>query len=268
MVGSRHLDPSFIQNVKDISLKNQTLNVVTYHTKKPIVFNDKFKKLQKERESGPFGLPIGGVYPCDDREIYYADCADIDGFKGKPTIDPKLKMWFHPPCDPQHHPKGYVTAPFEMALTSPDYHIEGEDAPDKYKSEIMEYMRKCHSQVFDGLDDDNILHAWSATGREVELRNTGLIGGTWAGSRHCEDQLWGNRPCEGLERYRSPIEGLYNAHQTSGHPGGLCLMAIPYNLMHILIEDGIAQPGKWWYPSPWYIPQEGKISADPNKKSK
>jgi len=38
-------------------------------------------------------------------------------------------------------------------------------------------------------------------------------------------------------------------------------MAVGYNLMHILIEDGIAKPGDWWYPSPWYIPQEGKISA-------
>jgi len=45
-------------------------------------------------------------------------------------------------------------------------------------------------------------------------------------------------------------------------------MAIPYNLMHILIEDGVAEPGDWWYPSPYYIPQEGKISADPSKKSK
>jgi hypothetical protein len=33
--------------------------------------------------------------------------------------------------------------------------------------------------------------------------------------------------------------------------------------MHILIEDGIAEPGKWWYPSPWYIPQQGKRSAIP-----
>jgi hypothetical protein len=32
-------------------------------------------------------------------------------------------------------------------------------------------------------------------------------------------------------------------------------------LMHILIEDGVADPGEWWYPSPHYIPQEGKRSA-------
>jgi hypothetical protein len=38
-------------------------------------------------------------------------------------------------------------------------------------------------------------------------------------------------------------------------------MAIPYNLMHVLIEDGIAEPGDWWYASPYYIPQQGKKSA-------
>ena len=45
------------------------------------------------------------------------------------------------------------------------------------------------------------------------------------------------------------------------HPDGLCLMACGFNLMHTMIEDGIAKPGPWWYPSPWYIPQDSKISA-------
>jgi beta-carotene ketolase (CrtO type) len=276
LVGPKHLDPSFIRNVKDISLKNQTLYVSQYLTKKPLQYSSKFQNdWTKDRTLGPDNIPNGGVYPADSRELYYADVADVDAFKTKPTIDPKYKMWFLGPSiafDPSdcqgYYPKGFVSPPFEMALTSPDYHIEGEDAPDKYRNELGQYMTECYSQMLDGLEDDNIIHHWYATGREVELRNTGLIGGTWAGSRHCEDQLWGNRPCEGLERYRTPIEGLYHAHQTSGHPGGLCLMAIPYNLMHILIEDGVVEPGNWWYASPWYIPQEGKISADPNKKSK
>ena len=38
-------------------------------------------------------------------------------------------------------------------------------------------------------------------------------------------------------------------------------MAVGYNLMHILVEDGIAEPGDRWCVSPWYIPQQGKISA-------
>jgi hypothetical protein len=271
LVGPRHLDPAILRKIEDISLKNQTLYVSTFHTKKPIRFNAKFQEFAEGRGVGPHNIPSGAVYPVDSREMYYADVADVDGHKTRPTLPPDQKMWFYAPSlawDPTDcqgsYPKGFFSAPFEMALTSPDYHVEGEDAPDTYKSEIDEYMRQCYSSVFDGLDDDNLIHHWSASGREVELRNTGLIGGTWAGSRHCEDQLWGNRPIPELARYRSPIDGLYHAHQTSGHPGGLCLMAIPYNLMHILIEDGIAEPGKWWYPSPHYIPEEGKISASPS----
>jgi phytoene dehydrogenase-like protein len=214
--------------------------------------------------------PGAGIYPCDSREIYYENVADVDGHKGQPTVPPERVMWFQTPpqsFDPTdcqaNYPRGCISNAFEMNVTSPDYHQEGEDAPDKYKEEMDVYMRTAYGQVLEGLDENNIIHHWSATGRDVEFRNTGLIGGTWAGSRHCEDQLWTNRPIPELARYRTPIEGLYHAHQTSGHPGALCLMAIPYNLMHILIEDGIAEPGMWWYPSPYYIPQEGKISAKP-----
>jgi hypothetical protein len=38
-------------------------------------------------------------------------------------------------------------------------------------------------------------------------------------------------------------------------------MAIPYNLMQILTEDSVAEPGDWWYASPYYVAQESKISA-------
>jgi phytoene dehydrogenase-like protein len=268
LVGPQHLDPGVIRKIKDISLKNQTLYVSTFHTKQPLRFNERFKDVADGKFVGPNGQPQAGVYPCDSREIYYENVADVDGRKGQPSVPPERAMWFQAPSqafDPTdcqgHYPRGYVSTAFEMAVTSPDYHVEGEDAPDRYKQDMDRFMRESFSQVLDGLDDDNILHHWSASGRDVEFRNTGLIGGTWCGSRHCEDQLWTNRPIPELARYRSPIEGLYHAHQTSGHPGALCLMAIPYNLMHILIEDGIAEPGAWWYASPYYIPQEGKVSA-------
>jgi phytoene dehydrogenase-like protein len=266
MVGPRHLDPGFIRKVKDISLKNQTLYVSVFHTREPLRLKPAFEDGAPHRYAGH--QPALGIYPCDSREIYYDNVADVDGRKGQPTVPPERALWFQTPpqsFDPTdcqaHYPRGYISNAFEMAVTSPDYHKEGEDAPDAHKAEMDAYMRQAYSQMLDGLEDDNLLHHWSATGRDVEFRNTGLIGGTWCGSRHDEDQLWTNRPIPELARYRTPIEGLYHAHQTSGHPGGLCLMAIPYNLMHILIEDGIAEPGPWWYPSPYYIPQAGKISA-------
>ena len=270
MVGPKHLDPDVLQKIEDISLKNQTLYVSTFHTKEPLRFNERFKDVPEEAKLvGPDRQPSAGVYPCDSREIYYENVADVDGHKGQPTVPAERAMWFHAP--PQafdvtqaqgSYPQGYISGQFEMAVTSPDLHVEGEDALDTYKEEMDRFMRECISQVLDGLDDDNVLHHWSASGRDVEFRNTGLIGGTWCGSRHDEDQLWTNRPTPELARYRSPIENLYHAHQTSGHPGALCLMAIPYNLMHILIEDGIAEPGDWWYASPYYIAEEGKIPAN------
>jgi len=266
MIGRRHLDPGMIQKIKDISLKNQTLYVSVFHTKQQLRYKEKF--INGGRCIGPNQQPGLGIYPCDSREIYYENCADVDGHKGQPVVPPERVLWFQAPpqsFDPtdcqSNYQRGYISMAFEMAVTSPDYHKEGENAPDKYKKDMDAYMRAAYSQMVDGLEDANLLHHWSATGRDVEFRNTGLIGGTWAGSRHDEDQLWTNRPIPELARYRTPIDGLYHAHQTSGHPGALCLMAVPYNLMHILIEDGIAEPGDWWYPSPWYIPQPGKISA-------
>ena len=266
LVGPKHLDPSFIQKVKDISLKNQTLYVSVFHTKQQLRLKEKFRADVKL--VGPNRQPGLGIYPCDSREIYYENVADVDGRKGQPTVSPERALWFQAPpqsFDPTdcqaNYPRGYVSNAYEMAVTSPDYHQEGADALDRHKPAMDAYMRAAYSQMLDGLDDGNVLHHWSASGRDVEFRNTGLIGGTWCGSRHDEDQLWTNRPIPELARYRTPIDGLYHAHQTSGHPGGLCLMAIPYNLMHVLIEDGIAEPGDWWYASPYYIPQAGKRSA-------
>jgi phytoene dehydrogenase-like protein len=269
MIGRGHLDPGFIQKAKDISLKNGTLYVSTFHTKKPIQWRPKYKPLDAAAV-GPHKIPSGCVYPSDSRELYYENVVDVDARKSKPSLPPEKLMWFLTPSqafDPMdcqgYYPKGHISAAFEVNVPVPEYQVEGPDAQDKMKDELDAYMRKAFSQAIDGLDNDNIIHHWSATGREVEFRNTGLIGGTWCGSRHCKDQWWNQRPIPELARYRTPIDRLYTCHQTTGHPGGLCLMAIPYNLMHILIEDGIAEPGDWWYPSPWYIPQRDKISAIP-----
>jgi hypothetical protein len=144
--------------------------------------------------------------------------------------------------------------------------VQGPDAVNKVKDDINAYMRKAFGSVIENLDDALVEH-WSLTPWEQEFRNTGIIGGSWCATRQCRDQWWNKRPLPELSRYRVPgIDGLYLSHQSSAHPGGLCLMAVSYNLMHILIEDGIAEPGVWWYPSPWYIPEEGKISAIPTSR--
>ena len=268
LIGKEHLDPAFMRKVNDVSIKGGTLWVSTFLLKKPLAFKPNFKAMGE-------GVPYGGAYPVDSREIYYENVADVDAWKGNPSVPAERYLWFLTPSqdfDPtsdQHcgnHPKGYLTAAFEAGATPPEYHMEEPEAADKVKADMEAYFRRAFSHCFEGFDDDsNIVHHWSVAPYEMTLRNRSLLGGTWCGRRHCEDQLFANSPIPELGRYRTPIDGLYLCHQTSGHPGGLCLMAIPYNLMHILIEDGIAEPGDWWYPSPWYIPEQGKISAVPRK---
>ncbi len=69
------------------------------------------------------------------------------------------------------------------------------------------------------------------------FRNTGFIEENWNAIRECKDKRRRFRPIPELARYRNPINKLYLCHQMS-YPGVLCLLAIPYNLMHIPINDG------------------------------
>ncbi len=265
LIGPKHLGKSFLRKVDDISVKGGSIWVSHLLTREPLVPRDKFNAPGCE---GPG--EYGGPYPCDSREIYFEHVADVDGRRGDPTMPPEKLMWIATQSarfrngDPQCTIPGvYLESPYYVYVPPPEYVPDGPDALDKKKEEINAYMRKAFSQVIENLDDDNLIMHLANTPYESEFRNAGLIGGTWCGTRHCDDQWAENRPLPELARYRTPVPGLYLCNQTACHPGGLCHMAIPYNLMHILIEDGHVQPGKWWYPSPWYIPQQGKISAIP-----
>jgi phytoene dehydrogenase-like protein len=264
LIGPEHLGTSFRRKVDDISVKGGSIWVSHILTKEPLRCRPPFGSVPMGDDSGI------GPYPCDSREIYFEHVADVDGRRGNPSVPPERLVWISTPTsrfqptDPQCTVPGrYLASPFYVYVPPPEYHAVSPDAIDRVKEETNAYMRKAFGQAIENVDDDNVVHHWANTPYESEFRNTGLIGGTWCGTRHCDDQWGENRPVPELARYRTPIEGLYLCNQTACHPGGLCLMAIPYNLMHILIEDGLVEPGRWWYASPWYMPQQGKVSAVP-----
>jgi len=258
LIGPQHVDAGFLQKVNDISIKGGSIYVSHFLTRQPL------------RGKKKFGAMPVGLYPADSREIYYEHVADVDGRKGNPTMPPERVIWIlsgserFDPTDRQCTiPGRHLESPGYLYVPPPEYHVGGPDAINKWKEGLNAYIIKALSEVFENLDSDNLVYHWTNSPYDSEFRNTGLIGGTWCGTRHCHDQWAENRPLPELARYRTPIDGLYLCNQTSGHPGGLVLMAIPYNLMHIIIEDGLVEPGDWWYPSPWYIPQQGKKSAIP-----
>ncbi|MGB2854301.1 MAG: FAD-dependent oxidoreductase [Dehalococcoidia bacterium] len=263
LIGKQHLDTGFLQRIDDISLKGSNIYVSHFLFNKPPHVRPKFQHPEQSAVV-PY---LGGVYPCDSRELYYEHIMDINGRKGFPSMPPEKVPWIVPPHEEDdsrvRRPNSYLLSPFYVIVPPPEYFVDGPDAMHKDKGKWDTYMRKALGSVVENIEDD-LIGQWSNSPWESEHRNWGLLGGGWYTTRHCADQWFENRPLPELSRYRVPfIDGLYLCHQSSGHPGGLFLMAIPYNLMHILIEDGIAEPGDWWYPSPWYIPQEEKISAIP-----
>ena len=254
LVGPQHMDVSFLQRVKDISLKGGSIYVSHILLKEPPRYGPKFA-VRSEFPASQM------VYPCDSRQILMDQIADCDSRKVTPSLEPDKMLWLSTGTKLDEPtsctiPGAFLESPLYFMVPAPEYHVGGPEAVNKQKPDINAAVIRSWSNVAPNVPD-SIIAYWANTPYDSELRNAGLIAGNWYATRHCQDQWWGQRPLPELARYRTPIDRLYLCHQTS-HPGGLCLMAVPYNLMHILIEDGIAEPGEWWYPSPWYIPEEKK----------
>ncbi|MFQ5665424.1 MAG: phytoene desaturase family protein [Candidatus Binatia bacterium] len=267
MIGPQHLDAGFMRRIKDLSLKGGSLYMTHFLTREELRYRPQYQR--QPAEQYPF---TGTFFPSDSRELYFENVRDVLGRQANLTLPPEKAMWgmvassLYDPTNPQCTRSGYhINGPLWMMVPTPEYNVDGMDAMDKEKEKWDAYMRQALSSVVENVDSDNLVKIWGESPLEQEFRNTGMLGGSWYGIRCDRDEWWNERPLPELARYRVPgIDGLYLAHQSAAHPGGLCLMAIGYNLMHILIEDGIAEPGSWWYASPWYIPEEGKISARPS----
>jgi beta-carotene ketolase (CrtO type) len=265
MIGPQNLDAGFLQRIKDLSLKGGSLYMTHYLTREELRYRPKY------RRPPPADKFTGSFFNMESREVYFKNVENVLGRQMNLDLPVDEAMWgmvassLYDETNPQCTRPGLViNGPLWMMVPTPEYNVEGMDAMDKgnEREKWDEYMRASLAEVVENLDSDNLVHIFSDSPLDQELRNTGMLGGSWYGIRCDRDQWWNERPLPELARYRVPdIDGLYLAHQSAAHPGGLCIMAVGYNLMHIMIEDGIAEPGDWWYPSPWYIPQEGKISA-------
>lgn len=254
LIGPKYLDKGFLQNVKDISLKGGSLFVLHLIVREL----PKYKGDAGEVFAGE-NYPSVVVLPGDSREYVMNQTRDIYSKRTHPKTQESclIMVCCHDIYDRTRCPEGYhVLSPIYIQVPPPEYHIDGPEAVNKAKDEIIELMLNCLAKFAPNMTRKNIIAMFVNTPYDSELRNVGFIGGNWYATRHCEDQWWSYRPLPELVRYRTPIHKLYLCHQTS-YPGGLCLMAVPYNLMHILIDDGMLKAPDWWYPSPWHIKEEG-----------
>ncbi len=200
-------------------------------------------------------MPLLFVLHGDSRSFILNQARDIFSFRTHPQSEESMHIMVccHDIYDDTRCPPGYhVLSPIYIQVPPPEYHRDGPDAVNKAKWEIAEGMIELLRKFAPNMTEKNIVAKFINTPLDSEFRNTGLIGGNWYAIRECEDQWWSFRPIPELARYRTPIHKLYLCHQTS-YPGGLCLLAVPYNLMHILIDDGAIEKPEWFIPSPYHI---------------
>jgi beta-carotene ketolase (CrtO type) len=253
LVSSRHLDPVFLQGIKDINLKGGSLFVLS------LIATEMPKFIGKAGEvlTG-IDYPSCTFLPTDDRELVLNQMRDVYSFNTHPIKKESiiLPIVNHDIFDKTRCPPGYhVFSPIYLQMPPPEYHVDGPEAVNKAQDEIVDILLEAIRSVAPNMTEKNIVAKFVNTPYDSAFRNLGFVGGNWLGISQCEDQWYNARPMEELARYRTPIHKLYLCNHTS-YPGGLGLMAVPYNLMHILIEDLDLKPGEWWYPSPHYISEK------------
>jgi phytoene dehydrogenase-like protein len=252
LVAPKHLPLDFRQRIEDVSLKGSSLFTLSVISKE----NPRWIGDAAEIFSPTFPTCI--FLPCDSREILRNQTRTVDSYNTHPISKDNIivPICQHDQCDPTRAPAGYhVFSPIYIQVPPPEDHVDGPRAVNDAKEEITEAIMEVIRSVAPNLTPDKIVAKFVNTPYDSSMRNLGFVGGGWYGSRQADDEWYDRRPLPELARYRTPVERLYLCNQTS-YPGGLALFAVPYNLMHILIEDLDLKPGAWWYPSPDYIKEE------------
>ncbi len=254
LVPSRELDPAFIERVKGININGGSLFVLSLVTKEMPKFKGNAEELLS---NGNYGSCLW--INVDSREAMLNMERDVHSLKTHP-LKPEnmvIPLLNHDVYDKTHcTAEGYhVFSPIYLQVPPPEYHRDGPLAVNNAKEEIAEVMIGKIREVAPNMTDDKIVAKYINTPYDSSLRNLGFVGGNWMGVSQEEEQWYQQKPLPELARYRTPIDGLYLCHQSS-YPGGLCLQAVSYNLMHILIEDLKLEPGEWWYPSEHFIPSD------------
>ena len=259
LIGQTHLDASFVQKVRDVSLKGGSLYVLS-------VLCRELPKYHGREDAFPEEVyPSCVAAPVDSIDFFHTQTKDAYSKKKAPVLTKEhltMMICQHDVYDNTRCPEGYhVLSPIYLEVPPPQYDVEGPEGINRHKDEITKAALDLLESLAPNMNSNNIVEVFLNTPYDSEFRNAGMSGGNWYGARQSEDQWFGSRPIKELGRYKTPIENLYLCNHTS-HPGGLCLMAVPYNLMHVLIEDKIASPGNWWYPSPYYVADTKKGSQN------
>jgi beta-carotene ketolase (CrtO type) len=249
--------PDLVSRIGDLSLKGGSLWVMN-------MLVNELPQLTVAPELNQPGTELTVMVLNSDTPKLMELMRDVQTFRTHPTdLDHYGGLWF---ITQGAHDRTRVRGGdrhviyFNLQVPAPEDHRDGPEAVNRARDEIVDNVKTIIRSYAPNMTDDKYDKIWVNSPYDSSLRNMAFVGGQWMGIRESDDAWGPNKPLPELARYRTPVDGLYLCHQTS-HPGGLCLIAVPYNLMHMLHEDYpevSSTTPDWWYPSPWHITdQEG-----------
>lgn len=258
LVPKKHLDAGFYQKVLDINLNGGSLFKLDLVVKELPRFKGKAGEFMDKHPS------LGVIFPVESMEEMDKHRNVVDVERRFPVAGKDgfvLRSVRSSIYDPTRCPPGYHVIYNFFPVPVPEYFVDGIENYNKHKEEMVDLALGMYRKYCTNMGDDNIVAKFAMSPLDSSFRNMGFVGGNWEGIRVCDDQWYDRRPLPECGRYRTPIDKLYLVSQTS-YPGGLALMAQPYNLMHLLIEDLNLKPGGWWYPSPYYVSEKQVKSGE------
>jgi beta-carotene ketolase (CrtO type) len=247
--------PDFSARVEDLSLRGGSLFVANF------VINE-LPRFTVAPELNQEDADLTSIVLNSDTPMLMEMMRDVYSFRTHPSeLAHYAGVWYL--CHGAHDrtrlraKDGWVLA-MNLQVPVPEDHRDGPEAVNLAKDEIVDNCKALLRKYAPNMTDDKFIDIFVNTPYDTSMRNMAFVGGNWMGMRESADEWGQNKPLPELARYRTPVDGLYLCHQTS-HPGGLCLIAVPYNLMHMLHEDYeevSSTTPDWWFPSPWHITDE------------
>jgi len=235
-IGEEHLDPDFVESVKN--WKWEEWSLLGIHTSLKQL--PRYRAEDYEPDAGKAMIQIMGYNDTSEFLKHLQDAEE--GRLPSPAGHATSITYF----DPLQAPSGYHTGRWESFVPYKPKEGGWEELKEKYADQCLEVWK----EYAPNMDRKNILRRYVYPPTYIEQKLIDMVRGSIKQGAYISLQMGYFRPNIYCSRYRTPIKGFYICGASS-YPGGMITLAPGYNAASIIAEDLKITP--WWTPPDYVI---------------